>query len=232
MKGDNEEIIPLNNESYQEYIDRILKSRPNVKDQTIYQELHHIVPRCLNGSNEKSNLIYLYGQEHYYAHKLLAIENPDNKDLQYAWWNMCQCSKAGKRSYDISADEYAQARKRFSENMKGNLYAQGLVHSDETKELMSRSHLGKQVGSNNHMYGKHCSEHCKNLLRQKLSGKNNPYAHKVRCLETNQIFDTVQQASNWCNIGHSDIAAYIRGKQKSAGKHPITGEKLHWEYVE
>ena len=61
MKGDNVEIIPLNNESYQEYIDRILKSRPNVKDQTIYQELHHIVPRCLNGSNEKSNLIYLYG---------------------------------------------------------------------------------------------------------------------------------------------------------------------------
>ena len=30
----------------------------------------------MNGSNDEDNLVYLYAQEHYYAHKLLAIENP------------------------------------------------------------------------------------------------------------------------------------------------------------
>ena len=32
----------------------------------------------MNGSNDEDNLVYLYAQEHYYAHKLLAIENPKN----------------------------------------------------------------------------------------------------------------------------------------------------------
>ena len=36
----------------------------------------------MNGSNDEDNLVYLYAQEHYYAHKLLAIENPKNNGLQ------------------------------------------------------------------------------------------------------------------------------------------------------
>ena len=30
----------------------------------------------------------------------------------------------------------------------------------------------------------------------------------------------------------SDISKVCRGKQKSAGKHPVTGEKLIWKYIE
>ena len=72
----------------------------------------------------------------------------------------------------------------------------------------------------------------KNKIREKLTGNKNPSAKKVQCIETGEIFDTIKQAGEWCHIGHSDIAALIRGKQKSAGKHPSTGEKLHWKYVE
>ena len=35
----------------------------------------------MGGTNDSSNLIYLYAQEHYYAHKLLAYENPHEKGL-------------------------------------------------------------------------------------------------------------------------------------------------------
>lgn len=186
----------------------------------------------MNGSNDKNNLVYLYAQEHYYAHKLLAIENPDNIGLQYAWWNMCQCSQNGKRVYDITADEYYEARKRFSETMSGNSYALGQKLSKETRKKMSESHVGKCQGKKNGMYGKHCSEESKNKIREKLSGAKNPSARKVQCIETGEKFNTIKQAAQWCHIGHSDIAASINGRQKSAGKHPLTGEKLHWKYIE
>ena len=56
----------------------------------------------------------------------------------------------------------------------------------------------------------------------------------VQCLETNQIFTCSKEAAQWCG-GLKDgrsIRAACNGAQKSAGKHPITGEKLHWKYIE
>lgn len=37
----------------------------------VYYEKHHILPRCLNGSNDKENLVLLTAREHYICHKLL-----------------------------------------------------------------------------------------------------------------------------------------------------------------
>ena len=36
-----------------------------------YYEKHHIIPRCLNGSNDKDNLVLLTAREHYLCHWLL-----------------------------------------------------------------------------------------------------------------------------------------------------------------
>ena len=38
----------------------------------IYTEIHHIVPRALNETDENDNLVVLTGREHYVAHRLLA----------------------------------------------------------------------------------------------------------------------------------------------------------------
>ena len=46
-------IEPLENEKYQEYIKRILDSRPNKKDKENYQERHHIIPKSKGGSNDE-----------------------------------------------------------------------------------------------------------------------------------------------------------------------------------
>ena len=111
-------------------------------------------------------------------------------------------------------------------------YVRNADSASDKRKKMSESHIGKCKGENNGMYGKHCSEESKNKIREKLTGNKNPSAKKVQCIETGEIFDTIKQAGEWCHIGHSDISALIRGKQKSAGKHPSTGEKLHWKYVE
>lgn len=103
-----EHIIPLKNEKYQEYIKRILQCRKNERDKQEYQEKHHIIPRCQNGSNDKNNLIFLYPEEHYYAHKLLALENQSDIKLQRAWWLMAHINYK-----QCSPQEYDQARKNF-----------------------------------------------------------------------------------------------------------------------
>lgn len=56
---------------------------------------------------------------------------------------------------------------------------------------------------------------------------------KVRCIETGEIFETVSAATQWCGLKNvSSISGCCKGKGKSAGRHPVTGERLHWEYVD
>lgn len=63
--------------SYKELID-FAKSQTRSKKDDNYYEKHHILPRCMGGTNEKSNLVLLTLGEHIQAHYLLALENKDN----------------------------------------------------------------------------------------------------------------------------------------------------------
>ena len=56
----------------------------------------------------------------------------------------------------------------------------------------------------------------------------------VRCVNTNEIFNSISEACVELNISNSargNISSVCKGKRSYAGKHPITGEKLKWEYV-
>lgn len=60
-----------------------------------------------------------------------------------------------------------------------------------------------------------------------------PHGKLVQCIETQEIFTSTKEAAEAYNLkSHSNIVECISGKKKSAGKHPITGEKLHWKYIE
>jgi hypothetical protein len=49
-----------------------------------YTEKHHIIPRCMGGSDDENNLVRLTPEEHYVAHQLLVKIYPNNKSLVYA----------------------------------------------------------------------------------------------------------------------------------------------------
>lgn len=73
----------------------------------------------------------------------------------------------------------------------------------------------------------------RNQRIQNIIGDKNPNSKQVRNIETGLIFSTIKEASAWCGLNAvSCIGQNCRGKVKSAGRHPKTGEKLHWEYVE
>lgn len=67
-------------------------------------------------------------------------------------------------------------------------------------------------------------------ILNKNKGANNINAKSVICLNTNQIFDTVTEASKFYNIDPSSIVKCCKGKINSAGK--SNGKWLHWDYYD
>lgn len=112
-------VVPEKDEKYDDYIQRIKNTRENKKYKCVYMERHHIIPRSWNGSNKKENLIYLLGQEHYYAHKILALENPHDKNMVYGWWVMSTGAKNDKVMRIVSAEDFAYLRKIHREFYSG-----------------------------------------------------------------------------------------------------------------
>lgn len=66
-----------------------------------------------------------------------------------------------------------------------------------------------------------------------ITGDKNPNSKKVINIETNQVFSTIKEAAKWANLKSvSGIGQCCRGKAKTSGKHPETGERLHWRFYE
>ena len=55
---------------YKTWHDNIISKAKLRTEERIY-EIHHIIPKCLKGSNDKSNLVKLTPREHYIVHMLL-----------------------------------------------------------------------------------------------------------------------------------------------------------------
>lgn len=49
-----------------------------------YYEIHHIIPKCIGGRDDKTNLIALTPEEHFLAHQLLIKIYPNENKLVYA----------------------------------------------------------------------------------------------------------------------------------------------------
>lgn len=118
-------------QSYAEFIDSIIEERGQWGLDNNF-EGHHIIPKCLGGTGttkaKHPNIIRLTPQEHFIAHKLLALENPKNRSLVAAWEMMSHPKGKTKRNFSISADDYALLRNMWSTHMTINnpgLYKDG-----------------------------------------------------------------------------------------------------------
>ena len=80
--------------------------------------------------------------------------------------------------------------------------------------------------------GKQFSEEHKQKLSKVKKGENHPRSRKVICVTTGEIFICIKQASEKYGVTDSNISLCCKGKYKSAGKHPETGEKLVWKYYD
>lgn len=102
--------------------------------------------------------------------------------------------------------------------------------SEDVKQKMI-ANRNTPKGENHVNYGKKFSEETKAKMRANhadFSGPNHPQCRPVYCPELDREFWGAKEAELELGIDATYIAACLRGRQKSAGKHPTTGDKLHW----
>lgn len=111
--------------NYKKIYDQLVeKARPRGLDKNKHEgyfEIHHIVPRCMGGGDEESNLVMLTGREHFIVHMLLWKAYPDNTPLTYAAMMM-----SNRAVCKVNSRTYAALRRDFSakvsETKRGKRY--------------------------------------------------------------------------------------------------------------
>ena len=189
---------------YNELIDSALTNSYNG-----YVEVHHIVPRCIGGSDDKSNLVALSAREHFLAHWLLSRIHSGNKSLAYAWNMMCVGRIQSSHLYKYAREEVSKARTGVT---WGN-------HTEETKRKMSKSRKGVLQGPR--------SEESKEKMRQaKLGHKQSDETIARRTAKTKKPvigskdgietrFESIKDASDELGIDSSCISKVCKGKRNT-----------------
>ena len=164
-----------------------------------YKERHHIIPRCINGSDDTENIVELTAKEHYLAHRLLTEIYPTNPKIKYAFWMMCSMKTDSQKRYEISARSYEyskkliayrseETRKKISNSLKDSYkngsrsrWNIGKKMPPEFGEAISKAKKG-MVGTNT---GIPMSEEQKEKIRNTLSG------HEVKQSTRDKISQTL-----------------------------------------
>lgn len=235
--------------TYNEFIKNILNTRGRFNCGEEYHERHHIIPKCMGGSNDEENLIDLYAKEHYEAHKLLALENPHNKRIIYAWWNMSQCSGSSKKRKISTGEEYENLRalrsKMLSEDMCGREF------SEETIEKMKHSQKKRYANGNKGTFYMHKhTEEAKEKIREKRIGKKLTEEHKSKIsngiLSSDKyreyiehcgkpvicdgiIFNSVTSCARHYGLNDTTLHGYLSGSKKMPKKWLKLGLMYYYE---
>lgn len=173
---------------YQQLINRA-KARTIVG----YTETHHIVPRCMGGTDEQSNLVDLTPEEHYIAHQLLIKMHTTDRRLVYAAVMMC--------SNRINNKLYGWIRRRLavsqSEAMSGtgnNMFNKRWVSTEFETRLVDFDKAEEMLNSGQYIAGKIATRApCGCLVRKRcieheekrklfLNKKKEEFVQKTRAL--------------------------------------------------
>ena len=216
--------------TYTDFINNILETRGRFACGDEYHERHHIVPKCVGGTNEEDNLIDLYAREHFIAHQLLAEENPDNNGLIYAYFAMSTISSQHEERYRLTPQEYEEARIAFSEMLKKR-YQNKEMHPSYGTHLTEerKKRIGEVNKGNKYCVGREISEETRRKIgdanrnpsdetRKKMSdirkGKNlgstNPNAKQVIRLLDLKIYGCAKDAALDNNIVYSTFKSYVQ----------------------
>lgn len=149
--------------------------------------------------------------------------NPENKNRMSEqrkgegsyWYGKTFPDDMVKKLSESHKNPSEEIRRKQSEAHKGNKL------SEEAKSKISKANKGRKI-----------SEETRKKISDAKTGRKEPWAREVCCIELDKVFRCAKDASIECGITCSNIYMCLNGYRKSAGKHPITGEKLHWVYFD
>ena len=121
---------------------------------------HHIIPKHMGGTNDKSNLIELTVKKHALAHKKLYEK--------YGKWEDLFAYKA--LSGRIKNEHIHRERSRLA-NL-GNKHFLGKTHNNETRKKISEGNMVAKLG-NKYRLGKTFTQESKDKISNALKGNTN-----------------------------------------------------------
>lgn len=141
--------------------------------------------------------------------------------------------EARARTREINKKRWSdpEAHKKMSARFSGkNNPMYGRHVSDEEREKRRLRMIGKPLppvmyGADNPMYGKHHTEETKAKIAESRRGSKNFRARKVRCIETDTVYDCIRDAFRCTGIRYDSISKVCIGKGQTAGGY-------HWEYAD
>ena len=186
----------------------------------------------LGSGKALQNAIQKYGKENFYKEVIEICENHEHCNEREKYWinfydavknrnfyNIASGGDGGDTYSGLSQEELEKIRKIKSEKSSGkNNPRYGAILSEKTKQKISVAY----------------KERYKKTGLSSTSGKfgaDNKLSKKIVCLETNEIFIGIREASRVLGIPSPNIITSLKsGGRRSAGK--IGNKKRHWMYYE
>lgn len=155
--------------NYKKIYEEIIIKHGSLIKLDCYCEYHHIVPRCLGGSDDKTNMTYVSGRVHVILHWLLCKIYPTNKKIFIAFHAMTMINDRQGRI--LNANIIESARKYNAQSKIG------IPRSEETKQRICVSRTGKKhneetkqkIGSATKRYRQEYKFYHSEETKQKLS---------------------------------------------------------------
>ena len=147
-----------------------------------YAERHHVVPKCVGGSDTSDNIVSLTPEEHYVAHQLLCKIYPNEVKLAFALKMLTVSNQYQRRNNKTYGWVKRQWRQTLSNTMKGKLVGEkngmyGKRHTPESIKRMKVARAGSTITEEHKEAvrkantGKTLSEEHKRILSQVHTGK-------------------------------------------------------------
>lgn len=156
---------------YQKHYDSLVNRARN-RSVLSYTERHHVVPKCMGGTDSKENLVNLTPEEHFVAHQLLVKLFPNNQKLIYAAAMMTRGHNGRRANNKL----FGWIRKQFalthSKAMKGSKRPKTQEHIENHRTSLLASN--KKIGWAKGVARGPMSEEEKLKRSQALKGKPQP----------------------------------------------------------
>jgi len=133
---------------YQQLIDRA-RSRSI----TGYKETHHIIPRCLGGTDDPMNLVDLTPEEHYVAHQLLVKIHTNNGRLLYAAVMMCS-NRINNKLYGWLRRRLSNTQSKAMAGSGNNMFDKRWVSNEFETKLVAVKEAETLLDSGQYIAGK------------------------------------------------------------------------------
>lgn len=153
------------------------KIRNSKQSKKFYTENHHIVPRCLGGSDSKSNQVRLTAEEHLLSHLLLVKIHPNNHSLIHTaammTGNRPGFKQNSTRAYGWAKRKHALllTERVISEETRAKLKLAKQNVSLDTRKKISDSRTGIKFSD----------KHIKNLTNDGRKGRKHSDETKLKC---------------------------------------------------